>query len=145
MRYRCPVCGFTGMPFLPEDNNICSCCGTEFGYDDLRSSHADLRREWVRRGMPWFSTRLGPPIGWSPNDQLNALSLRWADASVSTSVNQNEAAWEGPRHTQSSNWRVANHGIPMLEGSQQGQLTSQTPPLVPKTLLKVDQGQKTAA
>jgi hypothetical protein len=76
MKYRCPVCGFNAMPSPPEDHHICSCCGTEFGYDDVRRSYADLQRSWIDRGCPWFSTRLVQPEGWSPIAQLNSLLLR---------------------------------------------------------------------
>jgi len=76
MTYRCPVCGFDQMPFPPEDNNICSCCGTEFGYHDLRFSHADLRRQWLANGARWFSMRMPPPAGWNPTNQVNQLLLR---------------------------------------------------------------------
>lgn len=79
MKYMCPVCGFDEMPFPPEDHNICSCCGTEFGYHDLRQSHADLRRRWLERGAPWFSERMPPPVGWNPTDQLNGALLRDRD------------------------------------------------------------------
>src|SRR6266849_412099 len=75
MKYRCPVCGFDKMPFPPVDNNICSCCGTEFGYHDVRFSHAELRRRWQASGTPWFSIRMAPPIGWNPTDQINQLLL----------------------------------------------------------------------
>ncbi len=75
MRYRCPVCGFNAMPSPPVDHNICSCCGTEFGYDDARRSYADIRSAWRDRGFPWFSTALVQPEGWSPIEQLNKLLL----------------------------------------------------------------------
>ena len=75
MKHRCPVCGFDSMPFPPKDNNICSCCGTEFGYHDLKLSHADLRKEWINKGTPWFSTRMPQPPGWNPTDQMNQLLL----------------------------------------------------------------------
>ena len=81
MMYRCPVCGFDQMPFPPEDNNICSCCGTEFGYHDLRFSHADLRRHWQANGAKWFSMRMHPPAGWNPTNQVNRLLLRGTEVS----------------------------------------------------------------
>ena len=73
MNYQCPVCGFGQMPFSPEDHNICSCCGTEFGYHDLHISHAELRRRWQASGTPWFSKRMPQPEGWNAQDQLNKL------------------------------------------------------------------------
>src|ERR1700682_4785983 len=86
MTYRCPVCGFEKMPFPPEDNNICSCCGTEFGYHDLRFSHADLRRQWLAKGSPWFSTRMSPPFGWNPTAQINQILMKGAEASSSATL-----------------------------------------------------------
>jgi len=73
MNYKCPVCGFDELPFPPEDNNICSCCGTEFGYHDLRLSHAALRNQWIANGSRWFSTRMLPPIGWNASQQIRKL------------------------------------------------------------------------
>jgi hypothetical protein len=75
MKNRCPVCGFENMPFPPEDHNICSCCGTEFGYHDLLLSHAELRRRWLERGAVWFSARMPPPADWSATDQVNRALL----------------------------------------------------------------------
>ena len=43
MNYRCPVCFFDEMPDPPRDYNICPCCGTEFGNDDVEYSYAELR------------------------------------------------------------------------------------------------------
>ena len=65
MTYECPVCGFDKMPFPAINHNICSCCGTEYGYHDLRLSHAELRDRWISAGAKWFSTRMQQPAGWS--------------------------------------------------------------------------------
>ena len=78
MTYQCPVCGFDAMPFPPEDHTVCSCCGTEFGYHDLRRSHDDLRKAWIDRGSPWFSQkgfsqRMPKPEGWDARKQLAKL------------------------------------------------------------------------
>ena len=70
MPYACPVCGFDRMPFPPTDNNICSCCGTEFGYHDRARSHEELRKEWIAKGCPWFSTAMKPPADWKASVQL---------------------------------------------------------------------------
>ncbi len=69
MTYTCPVCGYS-MPDPPRDNNICPSCGVEFGYSDAGRSFDDLRREWIRIGMPWHSRFYRPPQGWSPQLQL---------------------------------------------------------------------------
>jgi hypothetical protein len=73
--YTCPVCGFGGMLYPPNDYNICSCCGTEFGLDDVEITHRELRREWLRNGAPWFSDELPPPFGWNPFVQLVLADL----------------------------------------------------------------------
>ena len=56
MMYTCPVCGFDKMPFPPTDHNICSCCGTEFGYHDRVRTPQSLRKAWIENGHRWFST-----------------------------------------------------------------------------------------
>jgi len=63
------------MPEPPEDHNICSCCGTEFGYHDLRLSHAELRKAWIARGAPWFSQRMPKPEGWNARKQIDTMLL----------------------------------------------------------------------
>jgi len=77
MGYMCPVCGYTRLPRPPEDYLICSCCGTEFGYDDFADNDdqrerrwIDLRRGWLERGAPWFSVAVRPPANWNPYVQL---------------------------------------------------------------------------
>jgi len=75
MSYNCPVCGFDGMPFPATDNNICSCCGTEFGYHDRRTSHDELRRIWISKGAPWFSRAMSPPPNWDWVSQLYKSGL----------------------------------------------------------------------
>lgn len=101
MKYQCPVCGFGATPFPPEHHNICSCCGTEFGYHDFRLSHADLRRSWIDSGAPWFSTSLPPPAGWSPLRQINELLLSGqADSS-------SDVALIGLRPQLGSSWSLA--------------------------------------
>jgi hypothetical protein len=72
----CPVCGFAELDGPPYDElgcptyEICPCCGTEFGYDDFLTSHAALRERRISKGMPWWSSRQQPPIGWDPHRQL---------------------------------------------------------------------------
>lgn len=84
--YRCPVCGYA-MPFAPEDNNICSCCGTEFGYDDLNKTHGELTRLWIAHGAKWFSSYVKPPRNWNPWLQLIEARLGiWIPWSAKASV-----------------------------------------------------------
>jgi len=70
MKYTCPVCGFNGMEAPPERFHICACCGTEFAYDDLGTTHAELRRVWVKAGGKWWDEDTPPPAGWSAYEQL---------------------------------------------------------------------------
>jgi predicted nucleic acid-binding Zn ribbon protein len=76
MKNKCPVCGY-GMPFPPEDNNICSSCGTEFGYDDARKTYAQIRQEWITGGAKWFSSYATRPLGWNPWMQLIQAGHDW--------------------------------------------------------------------
>ncbi len=62
--YPCPVCGYGEMQFPAEDDNICPCCGTQFGYDDFSVSHEELRKRWVNSGAFWFSRETAPPNNW---------------------------------------------------------------------------------
>lgn len=65
----CPVCGY---PDLPEDRyqEICPCCGTQFGYHDCSTPHEKLRRRWIAAGADWDSKATPPPPGWSATQQL---------------------------------------------------------------------------
>lgn len=71
-RHLCPVCGYR-LQFPPSDYNICSCCGTEFGYDDGCLSHEELRAEWLRAGVAWWSPVESAPEGWDPYTQVSNL------------------------------------------------------------------------
>lgn len=81
----CPVCGYDlGFPAWdsgsPSDE-ICPCCGIQFGYDDAAGGEAQLRRQtydkwradWVADGMPWRSAGIRRPENWEPRVQLNAI------------------------------------------------------------------------
>ena len=78
--YTCPVCGFTGLEIPPEDFSICSCCGTEFGYDDVAHTYRELRNRWLQSGGPWFNVE-NPSFlqrhDWNAWDQLDAAGLRY--------------------------------------------------------------------
>lgn len=71
----CPVCGYPNLRNA-QDFEICPSCGTEFGYHDHRTSHAELRNAWVRNGMQWSSRYTQKPKDWSPYWQLTAAGLR---------------------------------------------------------------------
>lgn len=70
MTYTCPVCGYDKLEEPAANHNICECCGTQFGYHDLRFTHAELRERWVDGGMKWYSLYIEPPQGWNPVSQL---------------------------------------------------------------------------
>ena len=65
------------MPYPPIDYNICPCCGTEFGLDDVGVSPAELRSEWLDEGAPWFSDELSPEPNWNPFVQLAMADLEY--------------------------------------------------------------------
>lgn len=68
MNYRCPVCAYPALAYPPDNYHICPCCGTEFGNDDQYRTNAELRKEWIVNGGPWFFG--SPPQGWNPWVQL---------------------------------------------------------------------------
>jgi len=72
--YLCPVCGYDELQEPPEDHAVCPSCGTQFGYDDAQTSHAELRQDWVAAGCPWWSETITPPAGWSPEKQLERVT-----------------------------------------------------------------------
>ena len=66
----CPVCGYKKLTKPPLNFSICPCCGTEFGYDDAKLFHAELRRQWALAGARWFSRAVNPTPEWNPWLQL---------------------------------------------------------------------------
>ena len=58
------------MPYPPRDYDICPCCGTEFGNDDVEYALEDLRNAWIANGAQWFYEQ--PPADWNPWLQLIA-------------------------------------------------------------------------
>lgn len=70
MNYLCPVCGYDRLTHAPQDDMICPCCGTHFGYDDFEVSNEELRVRWIRDGALWFSRGTPPPQGWNAWTQL---------------------------------------------------------------------------
>jgi hypothetical protein len=63
----------------PRDFAICPSCGTEFGYDDVKRSHSELRLIWMLAGMPWFSHGTLPPFQWNAWAQLRAAGYVYLD------------------------------------------------------------------
>jgi hypothetical protein len=58
------------MPYPAVPYNICPCCGTEFGVDDLYHSLPELRQAWISEGLPWFDDITSQPSNWNPYQQL---------------------------------------------------------------------------
>lgn len=74
-----PACGFDRLYDEPwrgdsASDEICPCCGIQFGYDDsgrrTDEFYADWRTTWVANGSPWFSKSRSAPDGWSAAEQL---------------------------------------------------------------------------
>lgn len=79
----CPVCGFD-LGFAAWVGNsasdeICPCCGIQFGYDDAadgnivrrRSIYVEWRQTWITEGMPWRGNQARKPEHWDPAKQLS--------------------------------------------------------------------------
>lgn len=72
--FTCLVCGYPGMEDRPQDENICPCCATQFGYSDHGTSHKALREAWVEAGMPWRSPFSPVALDWNPVLQLQNVA-----------------------------------------------------------------------
>ncbi len=83
-KYFCPVCGYDQLDEPAANHNICSCCGTHFGYHDVGHTWAELRENWLLKGAPWFSKAVPPPSDWNPVRQLQRL-LEMEDIKVTAS------------------------------------------------------------
>lgn len=83
----CPACGYDlGFPpwkgVVPSDE-ICPCCGIQYGYDDAAGGDINKRtliyeawkNHWIKEGMPWRSIATKPPDNWNPMRQLKGKSL----------------------------------------------------------------------
>lgn len=73
----CPVCDFNGLYEPPYNkfghgsDEICPCCGFQFGldedgYSDKEAAYDGWRRKWARKGCPWFSNFRLPEKEWNP-------------------------------------------------------------------------------
>lgn len=72
--FKCRVCGWQGLqhrPFFPySSNEICACCGTQYGLDVVDDLDIEeVRRNWIDDGAPWFDDEAdvspGKPDEWS--------------------------------------------------------------------------------
>lgn len=80
----CPACGYI-LDFEPwadgsPSDEICPCCGIQFGYTDAAGGdmqrrtalYEKWRSDWIAAGMPWRSP--GPaPVDWNPTKQIKSL------------------------------------------------------------------------
>src|SRR5262247_3286879 len=83
----CSVCGYDlGKPTWRGNwpsFEICPCCGIQFGYDDAtggdKTARQEIyrrwRRDWIKRGMHWWSSRPAPS-DWNPIRQLQRIGIR---------------------------------------------------------------------
>ena len=107
MNYLCAVCGYDRMERPPESFHICPCCGTEFELDDHATSHAELRKNWVLRGSPWFSRATPSPPNWDWREQLKKAGLDLPITilnGVAERPERPEAIWSIPDPTISDGW-----------------------------------------
>jgi hypothetical protein len=70
MSNKCPVCGYNQLSRPPQDDTICPCCGTHFGYHDYATSYEELRQRWISSGARWFSRARQQPADWNAMTQL---------------------------------------------------------------------------
>ncbi len=76
----CPICGYPNLQYPAYDDygcpssEICSCCGTEFGYHDASKTHEELRKKWLDEGMLWFSQERKPST-WNAINQLKSIGV----------------------------------------------------------------------
>lgn len=76
----CRVCGFDFVDTYPwgEDGKnstfeICDCCGTEAGYEDMTIPSIHTQREkWISSGYVWFNPKMKPE-NWLVSEQLKNL------------------------------------------------------------------------
>jgi hypothetical protein len=86
--YPCPACGFA-LDFEPwsqgvPSNEICPCCGIQFGYDDAAGGdparvaeiYESWRERWIADGARWSSLGRRPPDDWNATSQLAKVGVR---------------------------------------------------------------------
>ena len=71
----CPVCGYDELEDGTDIGEICSSCGTEFGYNDFEKTYVELRQLWIsENNAQWWSEHTPAPLGWSPVSQLRNIA-----------------------------------------------------------------------
>jgi hypothetical protein len=87
----CPVSGFDfgeefGEPPWSGDSpsdEICLCCGIQFGYTDFAGGdkvarqelYKEWRERWIMGGMRWTGVGASPPERWDPVAQLRRIGV----------------------------------------------------------------------
>src|SRR6266508_1459623 len=84
--FSCPACGYPGLTEAPwrdrsPSDEICACCGIQFGYDDVVEGRPELRpafyRDWGLKwrldGMKWWSAN-PPPDDWDADTQFRSIT-----------------------------------------------------------------------
>jgi len=85
MNATCPACG-TDLDFEPwkgdsASDEICPCCGIQFGYDDAAGGdplrrptiYRQWRERWLASGAQWFSVSRPPPPSWDVQSQIERV------------------------------------------------------------------------
>ena len=106
--FTCTVCGYDGLEEPPSDWNICERCGTEFGYQDARTSHDELRSRWIAGGAHWHSPDFPPPPFWSAIEQLANVGYMVTDEEKRI-ITPDELASVGRISLRDKAFRVVNH------------------------------------
>ena len=80
----CRVCGYSYQsPTWFDDetpsNDICVCCGVQFGYEDTtRDGVSEYRNEWIAKGAIWFSKHHKQKLkDWNLEAQLSQVPDKW--------------------------------------------------------------------
>jgi hypothetical protein len=111
--FMCPVCGFDRMLRPAAVGYICPCCGVEFEVDDYELGHGELRRQWIAKGMLWFSRITPSPAEWDPSAQLNRAGYGVDPSLVNpqvTSGSRREASIWIPPYSRRREYFVASAG-----------------------------------
>jgi hypothetical protein len=94
----CPVYGFDGLFGPPwkgdsPSDEICPCCGIQFGLDDWHEGDADdrspvylaWRLKWIASGKKWWSKGpRQPPLNWAPDEQLRRVDGGYSGGDASS-------------------------------------------------------------
>jgi len=80
-KFRCKVCGYNYGDYVwGEDGKtpsfeICPCCGTTFGHEDVTIEGIQKkRRDWISGGGKWFVEK-ERPSNWTMEKQLNEAGI----------------------------------------------------------------------